>query len=145
MHNITTIIDRKKVLLILKWCEKKFGKSNYWKYYPFLHVYKTKGKYADGEFDGKGRYGHFINGEISIFLGRHKTVKELCDTVIHEYKHYLLSENEFQLEYRKLKRQGFSEENAWINKHPHEKLTKKFAKKWSHVCYNDLKSQLYKK
>lgn len=145
MRDITTIIDRKKVLLILRWCEKKFGKSEYWEYYPFLHVYKSKGRYAAGDNDIKGRFGQFINGEISIFLGRHKTVKELCNTVIHEYKHYLLSEDDFQREYKKLKKLGYPEEDAWIIKHPHEKITKKFADKWAHVCYNELKHELYKK
>lgn len=140
-----TNINRAKVLLILEWCKKKFGKSKYWKSYPLLFVYKTKGRYADDDNDEKGRYGHYVEGKISIFLGRHGTVKDLCDTVLHEYKHYLLSEDDFQREYKRLKKQGYSEEDASTRKHPHEKLTKKFADKWAHACYNELKNELYKK
>lgn len=143
MNQTLKTVDRKKVLLILEWCKKKFGKSKYWEEYPLLRVYRTNGWSIDG--DKKGRFGHFLEGEISIFLGRHRTIAELCDTVIHEYKHYLLSEDEFQLEYKKLKKQGYSENDAWIYKHPHEKITKKFANKWGHVCYNELKHELHKR
>jgi hypothetical protein len=142
MNDITTRIDRKKVLLILEWCKKKFGKSKYWEYYPFLRVYKTKGIYCDN--DGDGRYGQCLEGTITVFLGRHKTVLEVCNTVIHEYKHYLLSDDNFYLKLKELKKRGVKENDA-IRNHPDEKITKKFADKWAHVCYNELKRELYKK
>jgi hypothetical protein len=143
MNQTLKTVNRKKVLLILEWCKKKFGKSKYWKDYPQLRVYRTNGWSIDG--DKKGRFGHFIGGKISIFLGKHKTIMELCDTVIHEYKHYLLDEDEFLLEYKKLKKQGYSEKDALTDKHPHENMAIEFANKWGHVCYNELKHELHKR
>lgn len=139
MNQMLKNVDRNKVLLVLNWCISRFGKSKYCKTYPRLFVYKSAGTSLDKEHDG--RCGHYCDGSISIFLGSNKDLKDLCGTVIHEYKHYLLNDKEFQREYRKLKKQGLTEE-VTNQKHTHEKKARRFENKWKFICYNDLKKQL---
>lgn len=136
-------INRKKVLLILEWCKKKFGESEYWKKYPYLRVYKTSGITLDNEKNG--RCGDYSKGVISIFLGSHTTVRDLCGTVTHEYKHYLLNEKEYNIERKNLKKNGIKKDDDINRYHPHEKLARRFEGKWGHVCYNELQKKLYKK
>jgi hypothetical protein len=143
MNLIIKNINREKVLLILEWCKKKFGESEYWKKYPHLRVYKTCGITLDDEKNG--RCGDYSKGVISIFLGSHATVSDLCGTVVHEYKHYLLNEKDYNLERKNLKKRGIMKDGDINRMHPHEKLARRFESKWGHVCYNELKHELYKK
>ena len=134
--------NREKVLLVLDWCINKFGKSKYWSDFPKLIVYKSMGITLDST--GTGRYGQYNDGIISIYLGHNKTVRFYCNVVLHEYKHYLLNDVEWNHKYKQLKKSGLSEEDAMF-KHPHEAIANKFADKWQNECYNDLKNKLYKK
>jgi hypothetical protein len=118
-------IERNKVLLILTWCMTKFGKARYRKF-PKLRVYKSKGTNVDFT-SPDGVFGIFRNNTIEIFLGGHSNIEELCHTVVHEYKHYLIG-----LKY------------YFINRHPHEIRARRFETKWGNVCYKELKNKLYK-
>jgi hypothetical protein len=135
-------IDRDKVVIIFDWCKKKFGKSRYWTDYPILRVYQSLGLSLDSE--GHGRLGQFNDGIISVFLGHKMTVRTLCNVVLHEYKHYLLNDNEWNKIHKTLVKLGFDAEEAMFI-HPHEKKTEQFEKEWGDICYNELKSKLYKK
>ncbi len=111
-------VDRQKVLLILNWCVKKFGKSRYCKKPLRLAIYKSKG--TSRYEDKKGLRGSYSDGCIRIFLGNASSYRELCETVVHEYSHYKQSSFEFAVFFNRLKKEGHS-----INKiyeiHPHEK------------------------
>jgi hypothetical protein len=129
-------ITRDKVLLILEWCKDRFGISPYKKTHPLLRVYKSAGFYADNDhytkkerFDRCGQYDA-DSCIISIFLKSNGSYEELCGTLLHEYKHYLLN-SEFSNELIKLKKQ-----------HPDEKYCNRFEKKWKMICYNELKDRL---
>lgn len=111
-------IDRDKVLIIFEWCKNKFGKSRYWTDYPNLRVYNSLGMSLDS--DGHGRLGQFRDGTISIFIGHKMTVRTLCSVVLHEYKHYLLNDNEWNKIHKTLVKLGFDEDEATFI-HPHEK------------------------
>jgi hypothetical protein len=121
---------RDKVLTILKWCQERFGKSPYKKTFPLLRVYKTSGFYADNDkFNKCGQYCS-VTSIITIFLKSNNSYKELCGTVLHEYKHYLLNTT-------------FSNKQIKSGKqHPHEKNCNRFEKKWKDVCFNELKDKL---
>ena len=123
-------VTRNKVLTILKWCQEKFGKSQYKKIFPLLRVYKTSGFYADdSRFNRCGQYCS-ATSMISIFLKSNSSYKELCGTVLHEYKHYLLNTT-------------FSSKQAESGKqHPHEKYCNRFENRWKNVCFNELKNKL---
>lgn len=133
-------IDRQKILLILNWCVKKFGKSSYHKEPVKLRVYNSKGMTKDV----LGLRGGYIDGRISIYLGSIKSVKELCETVIHEYKHYQLSEFEFKVYFNRMKKEGHDEDYIYDN-HPHEKKAERMEKKYGKQCFDELRSKLYKK
>jgi uncharacterized protein YjaZ len=139
-------IDRNKLLLILNWCENKFGKSKYRKSTAKLRVYKTNGFSTGRRYYGlkRGLCGHQSNDKIIIFLSTHRSMKELCKTIVHEYKHYLSSEKEWSMLYHKLKKQGL-DDNKVIDEHPHEKEAIKFENKYGPICYKELKKELFNK
>jgi hypothetical protein len=129
-------ITRDKVLLILEWCGKKFGKSVHKKTYPALRVYKSAGFYADSNhYNKKERFnkcGQYDANTctISVFMKSNGSYEELCGTLLHEYKHYLLNST-FTNKLIKSKKQ-----------HPDEKYCNRFEKKWVKTCYNELKEKL---
>lgn len=131
-------IDRKKVLLILDWCIMKFGMSKYHDDYPRLRLYKSAGKTAiKGNADGLR--GTYLDGTITIYLDSNNSVKELCETIIHEYKHYLSSVDEYDALTNIMKIQGKDPGSLNYN-HPHEKRARRMEDKWGVICYNELKS-----
>jgi hypothetical protein len=140
-------IDRHKVLLILNWCQKRYGKSQYRRKPAKIRVYKSYGiSVGKNKYNiCNGLYGYQEEDTITIFLGLHTSIKELCNTIIHEYKHYLLNEREWNLLYRKLEKSGITDSYDIIYKHPHEKEAIKFEKKYGPICYKELKNKLYKK
>lgn len=139
-------VSREKILLILDWCVRKFGKSKYQKKKIKLRIYRTKGISLDTT--KIGRYGDYGDATISIFLGHEMTIRFLCKVVCHEYKHYLLSEDDWKLKYKILKKQlkksGLSDDEI-VDIHPHEEIAIRFENKWGNVCFNELKNKLYKK
>ena len=137
-------VNKDKVEMILIWCEYMFGKSKEKGRFPKLRVYKTKGCSYDNDPDG--RYGHYTgyNNTISIFLGTHNNYKELCRTVIHEYKHYLLGDKKFNKITKRLRKKGYSDYDISFC-HPHEKKAENFEDIWTDICYSELKNKLYRK
>lgn len=127
--------DRKKVEIILNWCKKKFKRSKYIKKYPKLRVYKSKGSSYYSTLSIQGYYSSDTN-TISIFTGTISSLKELCNIVLHEYKHYLLDSDEHEILYNLYEQQYDHEEI--FNKHPHEIKCRKFAKKWENECYKEI-------
>jgi hypothetical protein len=132
-------IDRDKVLQILIWCENKFGKPKHRKNYPKLIVYNRKGIVDNIEV-----CGYFKNNTIVVFLKEHKSVKELCKTIIHEYKHFTLKNDEYLELSEALKKKGY-DENDLITVHPHEKRAISFEDKYGDICFKELKNRLYSK
>jgi hypothetical protein len=136
-------IDRKKVLLILDWCITRFGISRFHDDYPELRVYKSRGS-SGYENKKSGLCGTYGSGVITIYLGSNHSVRELCNTVIHEYKHYLLNHDEYEKIEKKLEKSGISSEELYT-KHPHEKSAVRMENKYGDICYAELRNQLYKK
>jgi hypothetical protein len=138
-------ITRDKILLILKWFENKFSKSKFCKTFPKLRVYKSKGNsdYEDKEYGIRGKYDSDTI-TIHIYLGTIKSVKILCNTVAHEYKHYKLNSKEYDKIYYKLRKSGLNPDDIHRIHHPHEKKCDRFEKKWGLICFNELKNKLYK-
>jgi hypothetical protein len=143
MKSLIHNLDRKKVLLILEWCKKNFGRSRYHRKYPTLRVYKSKGNSAFAYRDG-GLFGTYDHGVITIYLGSHDSMRELCKTVIHEYRHYLMSIREYNSLYKKMEREG-SDPEIISYEHPHEKDCEDFEDEWGELCFSQLRKKLYKK
>jgi len=134
-------LEREKVEIIIDWCIKKFGYSKYFKKHPKLRVYKSGGTSESYKYSNLGTY---YLGTITIYLGAHKSVKQLCSTVLHEYKHYLLSLDEYFKIQSRLEKKGLKQ--LQINQeHPHEIKCREFEKKWVDLCFKELRNKLYKK
>ncbi len=135
--------SREKCKIILNWCIDKWGKSEWNNIFPNLKVYTSKGN--SGCIINQTRaYYNDITNTIIVFLGAHNNYKELCNTIIHEYKHYKLDPKEFDVISDAMIKEGY--EIHEINfQHPHEKICNKFAKKWESKCYNELYPQLRKR
>lgn len=136
-------ISKDKVQLVLDWCEKEFGKSKYQIDFPKLVVYKSRGCYTkDFKYIKNGLFGYFKENKIRIFLGSHKSIRELCLTVLHEYKHYLLDIEKYTEIYFKMKING-RDDDYIASHHLHEKLCEKFEKTHIDKCFNQLKNKIY--
>jgi hypothetical protein len=89
-------MKRKDVLILVEWCENKFGKSKFQKTFPKVVVNNKKGPYCGVYF--------YNENEIHIFPKQCKTFLSLCDTVIHEYTHYLQKMDMYDVYYSKYNR-----------------------------------------
>jgi len=129
---------RSKILRILEWCQKNLGQKVK-THYPKLHVYNSDGS----SISGFSLYGHYDNNRniITVFLKTHKNLLSLCDTVIHEFNHFLIDQEDryaYTKIHLKMKRAGFSEFEI-TKKHPHEKKCNKIANKYAQLCYMQIK------
>lgn len=137
-----TTVKREKVLLILDWCVLKFGASKYNdEFPPRLRLYKSRGT---GALKNIALRGTYLDGTICIYLGSITSYKELCETVIHEYKHYIMNDNEYDRLTEKLKKKG-RDEDFFLYHHPHEKRARYAERKWGKICYGELRYRLYKR
>jgi hypothetical protein len=143
MKSLVHNLDREKVVLILEWCQNQFGRSQYYRKYPRLRVYRSFGKSSFRDSEG-GLFGTYGTGLISIYLGSHTGMKQLCSTVLHEYRHYLLSIQEYRSLSRKLEDDGVNISDI-SEIHPHEIECRRFEKEWADTCFSQLRKKLYSK
>ena len=97
-------MKRKEILVLVEWCKNKFGKSKFQKSFPKIVVSNNKGPYCGAYFP--------TENEIHIFPAQNKTFICLCDTIIHEYTHYLQKMDMYDVYYAKHKKN--------YNNHPYE-------------------------
>lgn len=97
-------INRNDILTMYMWCKEKFGISKYQKGFPKIVINRTC----------KKEFGLYYGDKniIVINLKAHKSVIDLCNTVIHEYTHYLQNMEMYD-EY-------FCKYNRNYNNHPYE-------------------------
>lgn len=74
-------LTRKHIMDMVEFCKLKWGKSMYHKDFPRVRVYHSS----------NGKCGHFNYEKniLCVFISTHSNWVEVCDTVIHEYTHYL--------------------------------------------------------
>jgi hypothetical protein len=107
-------IKRKDVVSMYWWCVFSFGKSKYNEELPKLTVNRTI----------TDKFGFYdpSNNIITVCLKPHTSIANLCNTVIHEYVHYLQNMQMYDVYMIKYKR---SYEN-----HPYEISANNKAKKY---------------
>jgi hypothetical protein len=84
------IADAEKIAnVVLDWCIAEFGMSAFHKELPLIYVEYG----SDWNVYRKTPFGMYDKDEniIFIFTKRHHNVKQLVNTVLHEYKHFLQS------------------------------------------------------
>lgn len=116
-------MNRKHIIWMFEWCENKFGKSK------FNEDFKIKISKA------KDRYGVYMRDKntIQVNVKAHKSLLELCDTVVHEYTHYL-QDMSMYVEY-------FLKYNRNYDNHPYEVTANNRAKKWKKKLREDFKKE----
>jgi hypothetical protein len=122
-------INRKLCLLALEWCKKKYGKSKFRRAYPKL-FFRTKA-YVDPKLGPiKGVY-YYTSNEIYIYAEQHyleeDPIMDVCNTVIHEYKHFLQDMNKYHMYFEKYYRS--------YDNHPYEITCNNFASREQYECY----------
>ena len=110
---------KKWAKLAFLWCINNLKKSRFQEKTPKLIIRKNDDKL-------KGYYKHSKN-IICIYLGNHKDKEDLCETVIHEWKHY--QQNMIGMYNRYITKYKRNQKN-----HPYEITANKFAKKHTNNC-----------
>lgn len=106
------------------WCEKNLKKSKFHENIPKLIIKKSKDKL-------KGYYKHSKN-IICIYTGSHSDKRDLCETVIHEWKHY-------QQDISGMYNRYITKYKRNLKNHPYEITAERFAKKYTNKCYENIK------
>lgn len=106
-------IKRNHIIWMFDWCKEKFGKS---KFNPDFTVKICRTK--------TDRYGCYydLDNYIEICPNVHDSLLNLCDTVIHEYTHYLQNMVMYDNYFLKHKRN--------YDNHPYEIAADKKGKKF---------------
>lgn len=135
------IINKTKITAILNWCIDKYGKSKYCNSFPTIVLHNSFGYTEDHP---SGRYGMCSRkgNRIYIFSKSHKSLLELCGTIIHEYNHYLQSNEEYNEIYHKLIKDGHNIDELY-DIHPHEQYCDKIEKQDKKLCKHDLRKILF--
>ena len=112
---------------ILNWCIWNIHLNKGRRSKPTLFISKrTKTNYL-------GSYQYY-NKRITIFVLRHSSIEELCDTIIHEYVHHLqIRSSKDDIRYDRLTKMKSYWENDF------EVEARDIASKYSRKCVNDLK------
>ncbi len=121
------ISKKKLVENVLQWCEtnhsipKKRGKLSY-KINYYNHS-KVEGCYCS------------YNKCIIIYLTPEKSIREVVDTLLHEYKHHIdmRTQKEVRLYSKQLNEFGY-------DSHPMEVVARQFAQKYRDTCFETFKN-----
>lgn len=136
-------INRNKVQQVINWCELKFGINNSKGRVKF-RLYNSCGfSLSKNGLCGECNYE---TNTLSIYKGSHKTMQELCCTILHEYIHYLIDKptNDYNEIFELMQHRNFDDEYIYSN-HPHEKICITTEEKYGSLCYHKLKHKLYKR
>ena len=117
-------IKRNHIVWMFDWCKEKFGESK------FNNDFSVKISRTD-----KSKFGCYLDDldTIQVNLTMHKSLIELCDTVIHEFTHYLQDMGMYDV--------YFDKYNRNYNNHPYEISADNKAKKWRKDLRADFKKE----
>jgi len=120
-------IKRNHIVWMFDWCRDKFGESK------FNNDFSVKISRTD-----KSKFGCYLDDldTIQVNLTMHKSLIELCDTVIHEFTHYLQDMGMYDV--------YFDKYNRNYNNHPYEISADNKAKKWRKDLRADFKKEFSK-
>ena len=112
---------------ILNWCIGNIYLKKGRRFKPTLFISKRT------KTNNLGSYQYY-NKKITVYILRHNSIEELCDTIIHEYVHHLqIRTSNDDIRYNRLTRL----KSYWDN--DYEVEARSIASKYSKKCLNDLK------
>lgn len=112
---------------ILNWCISNIHLNKVRRSKPTMFISRrTKNNYL-------GCYQYY-NKRITVYILNHKTIEEICDTIIHEYVHHLqIRTSKDDIRYNRLTQMKSYWENDF------EVEARHIASRYSNKCLNDLK------
>jgi hypothetical protein len=120
----------KHIHKMMEWCRVKWGRSKYQPDYPSLVIHRETIKEGDSDWDISGFYCEKSN-TIHIYPKHHTSYLEMCDTIIHEYTHYLQNIDQMYMKYIDIYSYNY-------HNHPYEKVANKRAEKFKWECFNSV-------
>ena len=119
---------RKYCKLIYSWCKENLKRSKFHDNWPKLIARKNPNEYYKGYFKGH-------NNVICIYLKNNKTPIDLCETIIHEWKHY--EQNIVKMYDKYMRAYGRTVKN-----HPYEISAENYSKKHAKNCLDWVEKNL---
>lgn len=117
---------------ILNWCIGNIYLKKGRRFKPTLFISKRT------KTNNLGSYQYY-NKKITVYILRHNSIEELCDTIIHEYVHHLqIRTSNDDIRYNRLTRL----KSYWDN--DYEVEARSIASKYSKKCKKDLNFNFYK-
>ena len=117
---------------ILNWCLGNIYLKKGRRFKPTLFISKRT------KTNNLGSYQYY-NKKITVYILRHNSIEELCDTIIHEYVHHLqIRTSNDDIRYNRLTRL----KSYWDN--DYEVEARSIASKYSKKCKKDLNFNFYK-
>lgn len=116
--------------LIVNWCFDHLGENKRLKYNELeidLDFSTEETDYAEYDYEDYCR-------TIRIFVNNNKNIKDLIQSLLHEYCHFL---QPVASKYDKL-----LEEYKYYSKHPFEIEANKISEKYGRVCWDSIKNNL---
>lgn len=120
----------KYIYKMLQYCKDKWGKSKFQKKYPELVIHRETIKEGNPDWDISGFYCEKTN-TIHIYPRHHNNYLEMCDTIIHEYTHYLQNIQGMYMRYMETWSYNY-------HNHPYEKVANNRAEKFKCECFNSI-------
>lgn len=124
-------LDRVKIVsmgnMIMRWCRNKFGVNKRKRWQPIWYIRKSlDDDEICGEYDA-------TDNEVYIYYNNILDVKELIETCIHEWTH---QNQPILTKYNKYP--------GTYSRNPYERQARYAEKKWTPVCWNELKNRINK-
>jgi len=110
-------IQKKWSKAIFQWCKKNLGESRYHDCYPKMITRNVRDDFYKGYYKNEKNL-------IYIYLKNNKTKIDLCETIIHEWKHYKQNVEGMWDRYT----------NVEPRDHPYEIQAEKYAKRHAEKC-----------
>jgi|LauGreDrversion4_2_1035121.scaffolds.fasta_scaffold68928_5 hypothetical protein len=121
-------LKKKCAKLIYLWCKENLPVSRYHDNFPKMVLSNQNDKFFRGYYKDEKNL-------IGVYLKNNRSKKELCETIIHEWKHY--QQNIYEMYDRYIVYYGYE-----TNNHPYEISAEKYAKKHAEKCLNWLKQNI---
>ncbi len=121
-------LKRKWASFAYDWCKKNLPESKYHDKFRKIILSNKSNKYFRGSYKDE-------NNTITVYLKNNKSRIDICETVIHEWKHYQQNISEMYDKY--IFYYGYEPKN-----HPYEVSAEKYAKKHSNKCFEWIKKNI---
>ena len=114
---------------VLRWCVEHFGLPPRCRTWPRVDLRYYKHRKVMGTYQQRGKV-------ITVYWGSHADLREVVNTVIHEYQHFLdiRSGKDDRAYDKEIKEVGYQDNS-------YEKKARELADRWQKVCLKELEKR----